>query len=90
MVNNNRNSFLNLTAGVSCSYSGFKDTGHFSAPVNVITFLFSPCFTWQKKKYANSTMKGLHSLQAMLHCRTVSGTPPLSPKKGPEEPMPME
>lgn len=50
MVNNNRNSFLNLTTGASCSHSGFKDTGSFSAPVNVITFLFSPCSMWPKKK----------------------------------------
>lgn len=41
MVNNNRNSFLILTTDVSCSHNGFKDTGDFSASVNIIAFLFS-------------------------------------------------
>lgn len=49
-VNNNRNSFLNLTTDVSCSHNGFKDTSDFSASVNIITFVFSPPPRDQKSK----------------------------------------
>lgn len=49
MVNNNRNSFPNLTTDVSCSHNGFKDTGDFSASVNIIAFLFSSPSVWPKR-----------------------------------------
>lgn len=55
MINNNRKRFLNLTTDASCSHNGFKDSGNFSASVNINTFLFSSSSTWPKKSI-NSTI----------------------------------